>query len=190
MIYFTAHTFKCVCHCRRAMFRVLGMYNFGKKFGKQYGLNQILWDFSFLTDFAYLFSDTQYTSKKFKLPLKFANLLCCVDCHGLKYLLIEYFNWYATMSHTICEITQLNPKIDEMSGKKVKIILKKLFHPIVIHQSLCLLQCLQSNVCCYGSMGSMQCSICVQSIVKKEITHQSFLSSMYFKINISSYHTT
>ena len=30
MIHFTAHTFKCVCHCRRAMFRVLGMYNFGK----------------------------------------------------------------------------------------------------------------------------------------------------------------
>ena len=29
MIYFTAHTFKCVCHCRRGMFRVLGMYNFG-----------------------------------------------------------------------------------------------------------------------------------------------------------------
>ena len=29
MIYFTAHTFTCVCHCRRAMFRVLGMYNFG-----------------------------------------------------------------------------------------------------------------------------------------------------------------
>ena len=29
MIYFTAHTFKCVCHCRKAMFRVLGMYNFG-----------------------------------------------------------------------------------------------------------------------------------------------------------------
>ena len=28
MIYFTAHTFKYVCHCRRAMFRVLGMYNF------------------------------------------------------------------------------------------------------------------------------------------------------------------
>ena len=28
MIYFTAHTFKCVCHCRRAMFRVLSMYNF------------------------------------------------------------------------------------------------------------------------------------------------------------------
>ena len=28
MIYFTAHTFKCVCHCRRAMFRVLGVYNF------------------------------------------------------------------------------------------------------------------------------------------------------------------
>ena len=28
MIYFTAHTFKCVCHCRRAMFRVLGIYNF------------------------------------------------------------------------------------------------------------------------------------------------------------------
>ena len=28
MIYFTAHTFKCVCHSRKAMFRVLGMYNF------------------------------------------------------------------------------------------------------------------------------------------------------------------
>ena len=28
MIYFTAQTFKCVCHCRKAMFRVLGMYNF------------------------------------------------------------------------------------------------------------------------------------------------------------------
>ena len=28
MIYFTAHTFKCVCHCRRAMFRVLNVYNF------------------------------------------------------------------------------------------------------------------------------------------------------------------
>ena len=28
MIDFTAHTFKCVCHCRRVMFRVLGMYNF------------------------------------------------------------------------------------------------------------------------------------------------------------------
>ena len=36
MIYFTAHTFKCVCHCRRAMFRVLGMYNFGIQ------INQIL----------------------------------------------------------------------------------------------------------------------------------------------------
>ena len=28
MIYFTAHTLNCVCHCIRAMFRVLGMYNF------------------------------------------------------------------------------------------------------------------------------------------------------------------
>ena len=32
MIYFTAHTFKCVCHCRRAMFRVLGIYNFDMYF--------------------------------------------------------------------------------------------------------------------------------------------------------------
>ena len=40
MIYFTAHTFKCVCHCRRAMFRVLGMYNFGMgaKVAKSTGL--------------------------------------------------------------------------------------------------------------------------------------------------------
>ena len=32
MIYFAAHTFKCVCHCKRAMFRVLGMYNFALNF--------------------------------------------------------------------------------------------------------------------------------------------------------------
>ena len=30
MIYFTAHTFNCVCHCIRVMFRLLGMYNFGE----------------------------------------------------------------------------------------------------------------------------------------------------------------
>ena len=29
MIYFTALIFKCVCHCIRTMFRVLGVYNFG-----------------------------------------------------------------------------------------------------------------------------------------------------------------
>ena len=28
MIYFTAHTFNCVCHSIRTMFRVLGIYNF------------------------------------------------------------------------------------------------------------------------------------------------------------------
>ena len=33
MIYFIAHTFKCVCHCRRAIFRVLDMYNFGCNVG-------------------------------------------------------------------------------------------------------------------------------------------------------------
>ena len=32
MIYFTAHTFKCVCHCIRTMFRVLGVYNFVWKY--------------------------------------------------------------------------------------------------------------------------------------------------------------
>ena len=36
MIYFTAHTFKCVCHCRRAMFRVLGMYNFALSMKKDW----------------------------------------------------------------------------------------------------------------------------------------------------------
>ena len=34
MIYFTAHTFNCVCHCIRVMFRVLGMYNFDRHFKK------------------------------------------------------------------------------------------------------------------------------------------------------------
>ena len=48
MIYFTAHTFKCVCHCRRAMFRVLGMYNFdisfkrSRKFEKKIMVSLIL----------------------------------------------------------------------------------------------------------------------------------------------------
>ena len=28
MIYFTAHTIKCVCHSIRTMFGVLGLYNF------------------------------------------------------------------------------------------------------------------------------------------------------------------
>ena len=45
MIYFTAHTFNCVCHCIRVMFRVLGMYNFDKctnlhDFGK-FNINHI-----------------------------------------------------------------------------------------------------------------------------------------------------
>ena len=44
MIYFTAHTFKCVCHCRRAMFRVLGMYNFAKGAKKQKSNAACLWD--------------------------------------------------------------------------------------------------------------------------------------------------
>ena len=29
MIYLIAHSFQCVCHCIRTMFRVLGVYNFG-----------------------------------------------------------------------------------------------------------------------------------------------------------------
>ena len=34
MIYFTAHTFKCVCQCIRTMFRVLGVYNFADNMKK------------------------------------------------------------------------------------------------------------------------------------------------------------
>ena len=37
MIYFTAHTINCVCHSIRAMFRVLGIYNFGLR------MNFFLW---------------------------------------------------------------------------------------------------------------------------------------------------
>ena len=36
MIYFTAHTFNCVCHCIRSMFIVLGMYNFAGLFTSIY----------------------------------------------------------------------------------------------------------------------------------------------------------
>ena len=32
MIYFTAHTFDCVSHSIRTIFRVLGVYNFGFRF--------------------------------------------------------------------------------------------------------------------------------------------------------------
>ena len=35
MIYFTAHTIKCVCHSIRTMFGVLGMYNFGHSSKKE-----------------------------------------------------------------------------------------------------------------------------------------------------------
>ena len=31
MIYFTAHTIKCVCHSIGTMFGVLGIYNFGPR---------------------------------------------------------------------------------------------------------------------------------------------------------------
>ena len=30
IIYFTAHTIKCVCHRIRSIFGVLGLYNFGQ----------------------------------------------------------------------------------------------------------------------------------------------------------------
>ena len=45
MIYFTAHTFKCVCHCIRSMFRVLGMYNFALPPNRRQ-LWQIFWALS------------------------------------------------------------------------------------------------------------------------------------------------
>ena len=41
MIYFTAHTFNCVCHCIRAMFRVLGMYNFGSNMKYEWQISNI-----------------------------------------------------------------------------------------------------------------------------------------------------
>ena len=34
VIHFTAHTFNCVCHCIKSMFRVLGVYNFGPGFNQ------------------------------------------------------------------------------------------------------------------------------------------------------------
>ena len=48
MIYFTAHTFKCVCHCRRAMFRVLGMYNFAfsLEFQKSFSITRTIFSHS------------------------------------------------------------------------------------------------------------------------------------------------
>ena len=61
--------------------------------------------------------------------MKFANT--CVDCHEVKYLLIEYFNCYAHLSHIICEqhnaINTINAEIDEMSGKKAKLFCRNDF---------------------------------------------------------------
>ena len=50
MIYFTAHTFNCVCHCIRAMFRVLGMYNFDNR-SKQFFKFTMCSSVRSLTDF-------------------------------------------------------------------------------------------------------------------------------------------
>ena len=50
MIYFTAHTFKCVCQCRRAMFRVLGMYNFALMMPKKLRVEP-----TFLTIFSFIY---------------------------------------------------------------------------------------------------------------------------------------
>ena len=47
MIYFTAHTLNCVCHCIRAMFRVLGMYNFATWSNKPALTKSVKWVHSF-----------------------------------------------------------------------------------------------------------------------------------------------
>ena len=41
VIYFTAHTINCVCHCIKSMFRILSVYNFGKAY--DYKWFQNLW---------------------------------------------------------------------------------------------------------------------------------------------------
>ena len=42
MIYFTAHTFNCVCHSIRSMFRLLGVYNFDQSLKKLFYLFRLV----------------------------------------------------------------------------------------------------------------------------------------------------
>ena len=73
MIYFTAHTFKCVCHCRKAMFRVLGMYNFGIAAKEPFSMRCLLaTGHSFLVDYL----TQQIIEKK-----------------TISESLVEFFNW-------------------------------------------------------------------------------------------------
>ena len=85
MIYFTAHTFKCVCHCIRTMFRVLGVYNFEScvKFKVQLvGLSLLLhynfwgvsrWSrhYTGLRPWSWLICECEQT---FKYPTKYINI--------------------------------------------------------------------------------------------------------------------
>ena len=65
MIYFTAHTFNCVCHCIRAMFRVLGMYNFGRLINQNYAtmrVKQILFTSKIISPYCTLYFKFENTA--------------------------------------------------------------------------------------------------------------------------------
>ena len=80
MNYFTAHTFKCVCHCIRTMFRVLGVYNFDLR-AKKFADNRIAEG----TIFAALLLSKQSAAPSIKLfsgPLK----TCRMDFNVIAYV--------------------------------------------------------------------------------------------------------
>ena len=84
MIYFTAHTFKCVCHCRRAMFTVLGMYNFGKNLKIRQYCSKIIQvpgthgTQSNASPYSMMWSPHWFTYSKFQITnTKFLLLFCC-----------------------------------------------------------------------------------------------------------------
>ena len=70
MIYFTAHTFKCVCHCRRAMFRVLGMYNFGYSANKLYQEVKNFKSFFFFEELRWTNTNKSYLCNRIKLKVE------------------------------------------------------------------------------------------------------------------------
>ena len=103
MIYFTAHTFKCVCHCRRAMFRVLGMYNFGVKAKHCWALSANLIMFKSLLTTSSNVLPLHLSCPQFEFSLEAKGLN---PDHLLKSFLIDFENQVLHFLATLCQLTK------------------------------------------------------------------------------------
>jgi hypothetical protein len=120
------------------------------------------------------------------MTLKFCKHIICVDCHGLEYILIDYSFCYAPC--LILFVKQNNVKYNKCKKwwdvwYKNKIILKKWFHPIVIHQSLCLsIVCSSFMLLWVNRIYAVQ-YVCNQLWKKKSLTNlfcQVFQNKYFF----------